>query len=70
MIGDLGPMPEPQAIPVCPHCRRVRPCDHDEPVERCPKCGTGQLDTHAGHYPSVGDYEVVRCDTCDHEEPR
>jgi hypothetical protein len=23
-------MPEPRAIDVCPHCRLVRPCEHDE----------------------------------------
>jgi hypothetical protein len=27
---DLGPMPEPRAVQVCPHCHLVRPCEHDE----------------------------------------
>lgn len=26
----LGPMPEPRAVDVCPHCRLVRPCEHDD----------------------------------------
>lgn len=28
--SGLGPMPEPRAVDICPHCRLVRPCEHDE----------------------------------------